>query len=168
MGSSNPVTPIDIKKILEQIPKPEVEQMEGKFLVQNRVHRYYIGTSKEQADFFAYVWRDMFMKISLKMAEIQMNLEEGQFLYFNTTPSVVEDMDSVALRLTSEVLISPRKNIVIPVFVYGEHTHMPIEWKCGYCGTAQSISRVDCVHCGAPRALTYAEVFVKRIAKDEQ
>lgn len=147
------VYPSELQKFL---PKP-IEVDDGRYACEYRLHKHEISFYDGNIEFRVQnIWEGIYFNAIHKVTSLIMGRQEHFVVRY--IPELLHDMDFLILRVVYEVMVAHTRDVVIPTFVYEEHTTKVIEWRCGYCGVPNEIKHKTCCKCGAPRALLIQEM----------
>lgn len=104
-------------------------------------------------------WQKMYGKAIMQISGIVMGKENYYIVRFY--PRIISSSayePCIRLELNYSIMVAPQKEMIIPIWSYEPHTGKIIEWRCGYCNTANEKIVKFCTQCGAPRALLIQEM----------
>ena len=143
---------------------PDVPMIDGGYLYEATIERSFFDSEEDHARKVETIWYELF-KISNDLITRHQASFEG-YVWSRMEPLVRTSVIypgtlNLAVRTTLLFTHSSQPVLVVPQIIYDGNSLL-VEWRCGYCGSPQPVSRRECSQCGAQRALLLQEILHER------
>lgn len=148
------------RELAEFLPSIHPEHFRSPLMVERHIDYFY--AKQMLSDETKYEWRYMY---DLLMQELsKMLYGNDNYFIIRCIPTKTNDFPHFQhiLKLYLEVMICPTENFAVPVFRYERTSTGAMyvrEWKCGYCGSPNTIANTHCTQCGGSRAKLIQEML---------